>query len=224
MVSSFGVRVAFGVLSGVLAVACAGSDGASALMTTKPEPAGAHCPNGGQAVVYGVDANGDGELDTSEVDGTSYVCNGAQGEQGAQGAQGERGLASDAKGDKGDMGQAGLAGTDGKDGADGKDAPQLVLGRFLPTQVVSGAVVTCATTNLNATTTECRGLKVNGLDVTLDAKEANSICASVTGKSYNNASGLGIVAAPFMRAGTTTPWVIADSGNTSPMQNLTCNR
>src|SRR5262249_2947321 len=39
-----------------------------------PEPAGSHCPHGGSAVKTGVDRDGDGVLDDSEIDATEYVC------------------------------------------------------------------------------------------------------------------------------------------------------
>ena len=66
-------------------VACDGSQGASgdaganALAETSVEPPGENCPEGGIKVEVGVDANGNGTLDPSEVSagGTSYVCNGS---------------------------------------------------------------------------------------------------------------------------------------------------
>lgn len=54
----------------------AGGNGSNALVSTSPEAAGANCANGGTKVQVGVDANGNGQLDDSEVTGTSYVCNG----------------------------------------------------------------------------------------------------------------------------------------------------
>jgi OmcA/MtrC family decaheme c-type cytochrome len=55
-----------------------GNAGANALVSTSPEPAGMHCPYGGTKVEVGVDSDGNGALDPSEVKatGTSYVCNG----------------------------------------------------------------------------------------------------------------------------------------------------
>jgi OmcA/MtrC family decaheme c-type cytochrome len=59
-------------------VACAGDNGANALVSSSAEPAGANCPFGGTKLEVGVDANGNGTLEPSEVGatGTSYVCNG----------------------------------------------------------------------------------------------------------------------------------------------------
>ncbi|MEO8548483.1 MAG: OmcA/MtrC family decaheme c-type cytochrome [Kofleriaceae bacterium] len=50
--------------------------GGNALTSTTPEPAGAHCANGGTRIDVGLDENTNGTLDESEVTSTSYVCNG----------------------------------------------------------------------------------------------------------------------------------------------------
>lgn len=56
----------------------AGATGASSLLTVVAEPAGPNCPNGGQQVTAGVDADGNGQLDAVEAAAgtTSYVCDG----------------------------------------------------------------------------------------------------------------------------------------------------
>ena len=48
------------------------------LVKTTTEPAGANCANGGTKIEVGLDANGNGVLDASEVNSslTKYVCNG----------------------------------------------------------------------------------------------------------------------------------------------------
>jgi hypothetical protein len=46
----------------------------SSLVSTSVEPPGAHCPNGGVAIATGLDANGDGVLEPSEVSATTYAC------------------------------------------------------------------------------------------------------------------------------------------------------
>ena len=46
------------------------------------------CPNGGVVLGYGVDENGDGELETDEIDGTTIICNGTNGTDGSDGADG----------------------------------------------------------------------------------------------------------------------------------------
>lgn len=234
---SVGARVGFVVLAGALAVGCAGAegasgaDGASAHMDVVPEPVGSSCPNGGSKITVGVDANDDGSLEASEIDDVSFVCNGAGGAKGEAGSQGEQGQegeegapgAEGAQGEKGDPGATGAQGAAGPQGAPGAAAPQPVLGQFLASQVVLGALVECASTTLSASATECRGLKVNGLDVRLEVTNASTVCAGVTGKGYQSANGLGSVAAPFM---TTKSGVLAlvTTGSTAPMQNLTCLR
>jgi OmcA/MtrC family decaheme c-type cytochrome len=54
-----------------------GGSGDAALANTSPEPAGANCPDGGIKLDVGLDANGNGVLDASEITTTSYVCNGS---------------------------------------------------------------------------------------------------------------------------------------------------
>jgi hypothetical protein len=55
-----------------------GGAGASGLVHASTEPAGANCPFGGTRIDVGVDSNGNGALDPTEVSptATSYVCNG----------------------------------------------------------------------------------------------------------------------------------------------------
>ena len=67
-----------------LVVACTGDpgppgeSGTNTLAETSVEPAGANCPEGGIKIEVGIDANGNGTLEPSEVitASTSYVCNG----------------------------------------------------------------------------------------------------------------------------------------------------
>ena len=49
------------------------------------------CPNGGVVLGYGIDENGDGQLETDEIDGTTVICNGADGVNGTNGTDGEDG-------------------------------------------------------------------------------------------------------------------------------------
>ncbi len=55
-----------------------GPSGSTALTETTTEPPGSNCPNGGIKIEVGIDANGNGVLDASEVvaANTKYVCNG----------------------------------------------------------------------------------------------------------------------------------------------------
>ena len=84
-----------------------GTDGLTALAVTTTLSAGSsnsNCPDGGVQIDVGVDDNGNGVLDSSEIDQTTYICNGADGNDGADGADGN----------------------DGADGADGNDGACLL--------------------------------------------------------------------------------------------------
>ena len=73
--------------------ACHGSQGSpgvainSLVKSTSVSP-GANCSNGGSKIESGLDDNGDNTLQASEVDITSYACNGAAGAAGSSGAPG----------------------------------------------------------------------------------------------------------------------------------------
>jgi hypothetical protein len=53
-----------------------GDAGLESLVHLTAEPAGANCAAGGEKVQVGIDANGNGVLDASEVQQTAYICNG----------------------------------------------------------------------------------------------------------------------------------------------------
>ncbi|MCK6547224.1 putative Ig domain-containing protein [Myxococcota bacterium] len=59
-----------------------GVAGTNALISTTNEAPGSHCATGGLRVDVGLDDDRDGTLDASEIDGTSYVCNGRDGVDG----------------------------------------------------------------------------------------------------------------------------------------------
>lgn len=63
----------------------AGADGKAFLVSSASEPAGNQCVTGGVKLGFGLDVNGNGQLDASEITSTSYVCNGAPGATGANG-------------------------------------------------------------------------------------------------------------------------------------------
>ena len=65
----------------------AGVAGKNTLVKTTTEAVGSNCATGGTKVEIGLDANGNGVLDVSEVNSTltKYVCNGAVGAQGPTG-------------------------------------------------------------------------------------------------------------------------------------------
>jgi hypothetical protein len=57
-----------------------GSSGLTSLIATSSEAYGSNCANGGIRIEAGIDSNGSGILDSSEVSSTSYICNGVDGE------------------------------------------------------------------------------------------------------------------------------------------------
>ena len=54
------------------------------LVELSEEPPGLNCPEGGTRIDTGIDDNGNGTLESGEIDETSYACNGEQGSEGTQ--------------------------------------------------------------------------------------------------------------------------------------------
>ena len=77
------LTAALGALLGLACSACGRSStessGGGSLLRVESEPAGTNCPQGGLAVLTGLDQDEDGILDDGEVVSTSYVCNGQDG-------------------------------------------------------------------------------------------------------------------------------------------------
>ena len=71
---------------------CNGQSGASSesgynsLVDISDELVGTNCANGGKKITTGMDINRNDTLDPSEIDNTSYVCNGADGNGGTTGS------------------------------------------------------------------------------------------------------------------------------------------
>ena len=61
------------------AYVCNGIDGKISLTKITNENSGMNCENGGLKIDYGLDLNGDGELNDNEVQYTTYTCNGLNG-------------------------------------------------------------------------------------------------------------------------------------------------
>jgi hypothetical protein len=55
---------------------CNGSTGSNAVLRTEIEPKGENCEAGGYRIYSGIDDNGDGQLNDSEIQDTIYVCHG----------------------------------------------------------------------------------------------------------------------------------------------------
>ncbi len=90
-----GAALVTALLVGVVCVACGRTGpenpGGGSLLRVESEPAGTNCPEGGLAVLSGLDQDEDGILDDSEVASTDYVCNGESGENGENGQDGQDG-------------------------------------------------------------------------------------------------------------------------------------
>ena len=65
-----------------------GTNGQTSLVSITAESAGANCTYGGNKISSGLDTNGDGILQASEVTATSYICNGLNGTNGTNGTNG----------------------------------------------------------------------------------------------------------------------------------------
>jgi hypothetical protein len=65
-----------------------GADGDTSLMVTNTELAGGNCANGGVRVDSGIDVDANGTLSATEIDATTYVCDGTDGTDGTDGADG----------------------------------------------------------------------------------------------------------------------------------------
>lgn len=242
--SSAGILVLAGLTAFAFAVVgCAGTDGAAghnALNRVVPEAAGANCQAGGQAIQFGLDANGNSALDDEEVRGTAYACNGesaklstaiepiAPGDPRCVAGGSILKLAGSAtqdivvcNGADGAHGVKGDTGATGAQGAKGDPPATPALGVFLATQVVGQAVLTCAAQVDNGTTVACQGMKLNGMDVRLAPTDAGMICNAVTGKGFSTASGVGSV--PTYISWNGAAWAIGNNV-VAPMQNLTCNK
>jgi Collagen triple helix repeat (20 copies) len=113
---------------------------------------------------------------------------GPVGPQGPAGATGPAGPA----GPEGPQGATGPQGPMGPQGATGPAGPQGPPGlsglppvdRFTPTQIVRGAILTCASTRGNASTTGCGGPRLNGMEIRFALSEWTAICNAVTGGGF----------------------------------------
>lgn len=141
-----------------------GAPGTSMLVRTVVEPAGANCASGGQKLQLGTDVNGNGQLDDGEVQETRYVCNGNS--------------------------IAGPAGATGEKGAAGENAPETApIGKFLATQIIKGAILTCDTVIQRDRSVTCFQPRVNGVILVemgmfqepSGLQTMNSLCKVVTG-------------------------------------------
>jgi hypothetical protein len=75
---------------------CNGINGIASLITVTAEPAGSNCASGGLKFDSGQDDNGNGTLETAEIDATSYICDGNNNQQNQTGTAEIKGVVRDA--------------------------------------------------------------------------------------------------------------------------------
>lgn len=161
------------------------------------------CPNGGISVDAGIDTNGNGVLDTTEVTSTQYVCNGANGTSGTSGTDGLTVLVSVT--DE-------LAGANctsgGKKVSAGKDAN---TNNVLDASEVSSTAYVCNGATGSAGTNGTNG--TNGLNtlVAIVSESAGANCASGGSKAT---SGLDTNANGILDAGEITSTTYVCNGAT----------
>lgn len=133
-----------------------GTNGLNTLVATTTVTAGAQCPTGGVKLEYGLDINGNGLLDATEITSslTKFVCNGAVGATGPQGPIGLTGPTGP-QGPVGLTGATGPQGPIGLTGATGATGPQGAAG----TNGINGINGTAV---LNGTTAPTSAIGVNG--------------------------------------------------------------
>ena len=149
---------------------------------------------------------------------------GPKGDKGDPGPQGPAGLQGP-KGDKGDRGDPGPQGTTGPTGPQGPPGLSGLppVNRFTPTQIVRGAILTCASTSVNTARASCSELALNGMDIRFDTPEAQAICNAVTGVGASSVTGQGFAAIPnFIWNGSN--WALDSTTGFLRMVGLTCNR
>jgi hypothetical protein len=171
---------------------------------------------------------------------------GPKGDSGPKGDPGAQGLVGE-KGDKGDPGPEGATGPPGPQGATGPPGPQGATGppgpqgatgppgpqgppglsglppidRFTATQIVRGAILTCASTSVTATSAGCQGMKLNGLDIRLGGAEAREICNAITGAGFNAAAGTPPAEVPYF-IWNGSNWALTTALD-APLDDLGCD-
>jgi hypothetical protein len=170
---------------------------------------------------------GEKPLNWSQTGATGTL--GATGPTGPTGPTGQTGATGPTgpTGATGATGPTGATGASGETGPTGPTGPQgpadlLPLDAFTPTQLVQGAILTCASTINTATFALCDASpKLNGMDIRASFIEANRICATVTGAIAFAISGSGLAGNPHF-IWTGTAWALS-SAPASPLISIECN-
>ena len=174
---------------------------------------------GGDGIINGCYQKNNGNLrviDTSSGKGctaSEKPLNWSQtGPTGPTGATGATGL----------TGPTGFTGQTGPTGPPGPADLTPPVDAFTPTQLVQGAILTCASAVNTATFANCAGPELNGVDIRWTSAEVNRICDTVTGGGPFGASGNPPTSVPhFIWTGTS--WTLS-SATEQTLFNLVCNR
>ncbi|HVH45678.1 MAG TPA: hypothetical protein VM925_25160 [Labilithrix sp.] len=248
------------VLSGMMVVGCSEADGAdgaatsaSALTHVVPEAPGSNCRAGGQAFQFGIDSNGNDQLDPNEVKGTSFVCNGTSSEltpaleqipsgdpRCAHGGTALRiqragvdGLTTDKEvvACNGAPGAQGAPGVQGDAGEQGPQGDAGVQGPAAPEPVLGQFLATQIVKGASLT---CAGVNTTATVATCTGMKLNGLDVRLAGVEANMIcqaiTGKGFSTANGQGTAANpylvwngTTWALATTG-ASPMQNLHCNR
>jgi hypothetical protein len=97
-----------------------------------------------------------------------------------------------------------------------------LVGQFTPTQIVEGAVLTCALTQNVSVTSICVGPKLNGLDLSDTEASLVTICNTVTGTALPPSHGFGPLSTATRFVWTGTTWAL-QTINEAPLQQVGCH-
>jgi hypothetical protein len=148
---------------------------------------------------------------------------GSRGPTGPKGATGSAGQT----GARGPTGNTGAPGARGPTGAAGPQGPSGLppVGHFTPTQIVKGAILTCASVSepAGAINTDCNGPKLNGMDINFGVAEGIAIC-SVVGQPLFITNVNGSLAATPYFVFNGSNWALSSAGGANRIDAVGCGR
>ena len=95
--------------------------------------------------------------------------------------------------------------------------------RFTTTQIVRGAILTCAQPSVSAATPGClAGMRLNGMEIRWGNPQMDVICNAVTGAAGRSPAPPSGASVPhFIWNGTT--WVLSSAGSVMAMDGVICH-
>jgi Collagen triple helix repeat (20 copies) len=156
----------------------------------------------------------------------SWNQTGTQGPPGPPGPKGDTGP----QGPQGDTGPQGPQGPKGDTGPTGPQGPQGLsglppVGHFTPTQIVNGAILTCASTSepAGAINTNCNGPKLNGMDIRFGNAEGLAICTVVGAPVFISNTGLTPASIPYF-IWNGSNWALSSASGALRIDSIGCTR